>query len=214
MSSQKSTAAPDTAPEAAPNAAGRAPKRARGRQRVAALLDAATVVFAEKGYDAATMTEIAARSSTAIGSLYRFFPSKEALAEGLLHRYGERAGAGLDAIAAHASAMTVAQMADALLDLMMALKSERTALKVLMDARVDGANRRQYLRGVIRGRMAGMLSAHAPGLSAERADLLSVMVLHLMKTIPELAEEAEAAALFQEMRLVLSAYLAAAVDGG
>ena len=37
----------------------------------------------EKGYDAATMTEIAARSGTAIGSLYRFFPSKESLSDAL-----------------------------------------------------------------------------------------------------------------------------------
>ena len=65
-----------------------APKRERGRQRVAAIMDAAVELFSEKGYDAATMTEIAARSSTAIGSLYRFFPSKEALADALLQRYG------------------------------------------------------------------------------------------------------------------------------
>jgi AcrR family transcriptional regulator len=32
-------------------------------------------------YDQAKMTEIATRSNTAIGSLYRFFPSKEALAQ-------------------------------------------------------------------------------------------------------------------------------------
>jgi AcrR family transcriptional regulator len=213
MASQKSTAA-DAAADTAPDVAGREPKRARGRQRVAALLDAATVVFAEKGYDAATMTEIAARSSTAIGSLYRFFPSKEALAEALLHRYGERAGAGLDAIAVRARELTAAQLADALLDLMMALKSERTALKVLMDARVDGDNRRQYLRGVIRGRIAGVLSAHAPALTADRAAIVSVMLLHLMKAIPELALEGEAAALIAEMRLVLRAYLTAAVVAG
>ncbi|TWB47819.1 TetR/AcrR family transcriptional regulator [Nitrospirillum viridazoti] len=213
MPSQKSTAAADAALNAAPDGAGRAPKRARGRQRVAALLDAATVVFAEKGYDAATMTEIAARSSTAIGSLYRFFPSKEALAEGVLRRYGERAGAGLDTIAARASDLTAGDLVDALLDLMMALKSERTALKVLMDARVDCDNRRQYLRGVVRGRIAGVLSAYAPALPADRVAIVSVMLLHLMKAIPELAEEGEAAALIAEMRLVLRAYLTAAVAG-
>src|ERR1700749_522595 len=63
MSSQKSTAVE--------------PKRARGRARVEAILVAAGQVFAEQGYDRATMTEIAARSSTAIGSLYRLFPAQE-----------------------------------------------------------------------------------------------------------------------------------------
>ena len=38
------------------------------------------------------MTEIAARSNTAIGSLYRFFPTKEVLADALLDRYWEQLG--------------------------------------------------------------------------------------------------------------------------
>ncbi len=62
------TKAATTAPAA------RAPKRQRGRLRVAAILEAGREVFTEKGYDAATMTEIAARSGTAIGSLYPLFP--------------------------------------------------------------------------------------------------------------------------------------------
>jgi len=73
-----------------------APKRERGRARVEALLDAASIVFGERGYDQATMTEIAARSATAIGSLYRFFPTKEALGETLLQRFMERSAAELD----------------------------------------------------------------------------------------------------------------------
>ena len=54
------------------------PKRQRGKQRVAALIDAGAELFAEKGYEATTMTEIASRAGAAIGSLYQFFPSKEA----------------------------------------------------------------------------------------------------------------------------------------
>jgi len=45
------------------------PKRASGRARVEALLDAAGAVFAERGYDKATMTEIAARSVQRSGRL-------------------------------------------------------------------------------------------------------------------------------------------------
>src|SRR3954465_1135211 len=65
-------------------AAARAPSRARGRLRVDALLAAAAEVFAAKGFDAATMTEIAAQSGSSIGSLYQFFRTKEAVAEALL----------------------------------------------------------------------------------------------------------------------------------
>ena len=61
----------------------RAPQRPRGHRRVAAILAAGEAVFQERGYDATTMTEIATRSGTAFGSLYRFFPSKAALADAL-----------------------------------------------------------------------------------------------------------------------------------
>ena len=60
------------------------PKRQRGKQRVAELLAAGAAVFAERGYAAATMTESAARAEAPIGSLYQFFPSKEALADTLV----------------------------------------------------------------------------------------------------------------------------------
>jgi len=47
-------------------AAAKEPKRERGKQRVAALLDAGAELFAEKGYEATTMTEIASRAGAAI----------------------------------------------------------------------------------------------------------------------------------------------------
>ena len=62
----------------------RPPQRSNGKLRVAAILEAAAAVIAEKGYEAATMAEIAARSGTKIGSLYRFFPNKESLADTLI----------------------------------------------------------------------------------------------------------------------------------
>src|ERR1700744_2850525 len=63
------------------------PQRSHGKARVAAVLEAAAAVIAEEGYDAATMAQIAARARSPIGSLYRFFPNKEILAEALIRRY-------------------------------------------------------------------------------------------------------------------------------
>ena len=73
--------------------------RRRGRERVAALLAAAATVFAERGYEAATMTEVAARAGASIGSLYQFFPTKELLAEGQMPN--EQLGPMLAKLLAH-----------------------------------------------------------------------------------------------------------------
>src|SRR5487761_880539 len=95
---------------------GRAPQRHRGRLRVAALLRAAASAFAEKGFDAATMTEIAGLAGASIGSLYQFFPNKEALADALLARYGELVAAALREIETRAAELSATALADALLD--------------------------------------------------------------------------------------------------
>lgn len=49
----------------------------RGRRK--AILGAAKALFAEKGYDAATLDDIASRAGYAKGTIYLYFPSKEEL---------------------------------------------------------------------------------------------------------------------------------------
>ena len=58
--------------------------RRRKDARPAELLDAALDVFAEKGFAAARMEDIAARAGAAKGTLYLYFPSKEAVFEALV----------------------------------------------------------------------------------------------------------------------------------
>jgi AcrR family transcriptional regulator len=53
------------------------------------LLRAAEEVFAEVGYDRATTNLIAARASVSPGTLYQFYPNKEALAEALASQYAQ-----------------------------------------------------------------------------------------------------------------------------
>ena len=67
----------------------RVPRQARGERRIAGILQAAAQVFYEVGFDAATTGMIAQRAQTAIGSLYDFFPNKEAIAQRLSERFCE-----------------------------------------------------------------------------------------------------------------------------
>lgn len=67
----------------------RAPQQQRSRRRVTALLDAAAEEFAERGFTAATTTNVAARAGVPVGSLYQWFPDKDALLYGLADRHLE-----------------------------------------------------------------------------------------------------------------------------
>ena len=89
----------------------RAPQQKRGRERVATLVSSAAALFVEKGFDATTMTEIAARAGAAIGTLYLFFPTKEALAQVILVENAESLSAQLDALQEQAKGLAPAAIA-------------------------------------------------------------------------------------------------------
>jgi AcrR family transcriptional regulator len=188
----------------------REPQRDRGRQRVAALLQAAATIFAEKGFDGATMTEVAARATTAIGSLYQFFPNKEALADAVLARYGELMEAGLRRIEQKAAGLSPAGLADALFDLMADSCGDRAAAVVLLDARADAEIRRAAVRDFMRGRIADLLRTTAPRLSAPQAAAMAAALLQTLKGVAPLVsahEAGESAAAPAELRDMLRVYL-------
>lgn len=67
----------------------RRPRQSRGQQRVERLLDAAAEVIAESGLAAATAEAIAQKAQTAKGSLYQFFPNRDAVLAALALRYAD-----------------------------------------------------------------------------------------------------------------------------
>ncbi len=77
--------------EAAPSApAGRlrrTPVQARSRALIQRVLDAADAIIASEGYAALTVPRLVNRAEVAVGSLYRFFPDREAVVEGVAERY-------------------------------------------------------------------------------------------------------------------------------
>ncbi len=182
------------------------PPQQRGRERVAAIMAAAVEVFAEKGYEAATMTEIAARADTAIGSMYRFFASKEALALALLHQYQLHIDAELDAIAA--AALAPAAIAEALMKMMLGLGHERDTAVALLDALGDSANLRARFRDGVRSRLARIFADAGLADSPADARNAAIIVLNLLKVLPKLpSESGRLHALLVEMQTVIALYL-------
>ena len=188
----------------------RAPRRERGKRRVAALLEAAVTLFAEKGYDAVTMTEVAARAGAPIGSLYQFFPSKEALADAVLDRFGERLVDALNGIEERATTLTIPELVDALLDYKAGFQEERAAAAALIESRQEASTRATELRLSLRRHVARILRARIPELSPERAESMALVVVQLMKAIAAQSAEKDLTirdSLLKELRHVLCIYL-------
>jgi AcrR family transcriptional regulator len=190
-------------------AAAKEPKRERGKQRVAALLDAGAELFAEKGYEATSMTEIASRAGAAIGSLYQFFPSKEALAEALFDRFAERWAASFARVEELAPGSSARELADLLVDHKLKQRTDRDAAIALSGAVAGIVERRKPLGDALRGRIAAILSAGNPALGQDEAAAAAIIVNQIMKMIPALAstEDERAAALVGEARKLLALYI-------
>ena len=68
----------------------RTPRQERSVARVERILDAAAALIREGGVEAATTNAIAARAEVSVGSLYQFFPHREAVLQALAARYAAR----------------------------------------------------------------------------------------------------------------------------
>ncbi|WP_171474431.1 TetR/AcrR family transcriptional regulator [Frigoriglobus tundricola] len=149
-------------------------------------MEAAAGVIAERGFESATMAEIAARAGAQIGSLYRFFPNKEALADALIYRYGEIVREAFEKIEARASALSVHDLADALLNVLFELHGESQTMVALLEARSEWSVKRNEFRRAAVQYIARILTLRAPHLRPDTVEDVAVVLLHTMKTLKAL----------------------------
>jgi AcrR family transcriptional regulator len=193
-----------------------APRREAGRQRVAELMDAAAAVIQERGFEATTMAEIAARADAKIGSLYRFFPNKDAVADALMQHYAGVLEAEYDAIEARAANATPEELADILIDLIARHYPQTRAMTALLDSRTDWTEIRRRFRGLALAGITTALKACAPGLADREAGDIAAVVLNNMKTMAGMTMKDVPTSLGapDELRLMNRLYLAARLAPG
>ena len=194
----------------------RTPKRQRGHERVVILLEAAAKVFARKGYDAATMTEIAAEAHSSIGSLYQFFPTKPLLAEALHIERLERLKAGLRDMAERSTGLSAADSGEAIFDALSAFMDEYPEFSVLAGRRDIPKERKARSRAELKELIAGILRQAQPPISDDIA-LMSGIVLELLRIVVAVAAEPDAAEdrrVAGELRLMLRKRLEEAAAKG
>jgi AcrR family transcriptional regulator len=191
---------------------GQKPKQRRGHFRVAAIMKTAVEVFTEKGYDAATMAEIGARSGTATASLYRFFPSKDSLADALLLQYETHAMNRLAELRSQAEDMTPDQIADALVDFRLSMQSQRRFAIDLADSRGGTHDRRQQFQSAMLGSVAGILKEGIPSLTKAKSEAMAFVLLHLFRNLAQIDGQKPATrrVILGEIKALVRGYLISA----
>src|SRR6202035_2292572 len=103
-------------PSTVANSARVEPQQERATRRLANFLDVAAVLFAEIGYKATTMTAIAERGGSGIGTLYHYFPDKQSMAFALLNQYAQKVEAYWKPLMEQAGTLSHTAFAETLLE--------------------------------------------------------------------------------------------------
>lgn len=200
----------------------RMPQQVRGQQRIHKLLNAAEQVFAEVGYDNATTNAIAARAATSIGSLYQFFPNKEAILKAVVLRYLEEMHAIFDQnlTLKAVESLSLAEFLERLIHGLAHLRESHAGFRPLFFARqaspevMEATN---ALQREVMDRIDALLASRLPGLSQQQRRICTRTSMTIFQSLLSLAMDLhgeDRALQLREMRTVLLQYLQTYIPEG
>lgn len=195
----------------------RVPKQARARQRLERVLDAAEAVFVETGYDAATTNQIATRAGTSIGSLYEFFPNKQALAVGLAQRYLVDLHSVYQQQLVNDAQRTGEEIIDSIVDALGSFWRRRPATAALLRGALGAPEliaAGEELRLAFVEHIETILTARRPGARGEPTRFVAEMTFDITRALLERAQAEplhRRVAVQAELKRALFAYLRAAM---
>src|ERR1051326_8617499 len=161
-------------------------RQARGQRRIEVILDSAAQVFAEVGFEAASTNVIAARAGIPIGSVYQFFPNKEAIAEALADRFVERLRETQAIFGPEIEYLPLEDLIDHVIDPLVVFHVAHPGFQALftgslvsprLAAPIDA-----FLNAVV-SRAEAMLAVRAPGLSPQRRARCARVSVELVRAL-------------------------------
>jgi len=184
----------------------RSPKQIRSQRRVDHILSTAASVFAEMGLEAASTNVIAARSGVPIGSLYQFFPNKEAIWDALVTRYadGMRTLFTID----NADSMSITALISQVVDRLADFEAEHVGFKTIFMA----SGQAQHVNEETVGQIALLLERRFPVLDPELVQETAKVQFGQVKGLMMLADPVHHLApgqLREIIKMALIAYLRA-----
>lgn len=153
---------------------------------VEAILAAATRVLVTVGYEAATTNRIAEAAGVSVGSLYQYFPSKEAIVAVLLDRHAD---AMWQTFAAHVTALRdqpVARAVPLIIDALMECHRVEPRLHRVLHEQVPRVGRLARQRDMCRRARAvaaPFLAAHRDEIDVADVDLAAFVLVEAVEAL-------------------------------
>jgi AcrR family transcriptional regulator len=165
------------------------PVQARSRRTVDAVLKAAAQVFTRRGYAGATTNHIAERAGVSVGSLYEYFPSKDALLVALMEEHLGEGESVLQKVAAEVVARGVRDLAEVVRHVARAMVElharDRELHRILFEEAPLSRRIRQMLLEIetrATARVADLLASH-PDVAVPDPGLAAAVVVHTVEAL-------------------------------
>ncbi|MHB8419501.1 MAG: TetR/AcrR family transcriptional regulator [Myxococcales bacterium] len=162
------------------------PKQARSQATMEALLQAAAQILVQEGIEAATTNRIAERAGVSVGSLYQYFPSKEAVIFALVERHVARMQKQLEDMVARVGDMPIEQAVPAYVKAMFDVHRVEPKLhKVFSEQLPKLAGRETFQRwaddaeAVVRAYLEG----HREKLRPKDLDMAAFVLVHAVDSL-------------------------------
>ena len=191
------------------------PRQPRSQQTVDLILDTAAILFAEMGYENATTNAIADKAGMSIGTLYRYFPDKNAILKALADRYHEQVRLLLeDLFVEDTKHLPPESLLDRLIDPFIEVYRKQPVYAHILlgaDVSADIADASSDLDKEMIERMANFFYELAPHLDETRAHMMAVISKAAIKMLVSLvlasSDEKYQEDLVAEVKQMLLRYL-------
>ena len=164
--------------------------QARSQATVEAILGATAKVLVGIGYDRASTNRIAAAAGVSVGSLYQYFPSKEALVAALAERHIDEMSAVIFDAMSRAAAAPAEETVRTLVRVMIeAHRIDPKLHKVLVEQtpRIGRLEKLHDIETRVTQLAATWLRTHAGEIRAVDVDLAAFVVVHAVEALTHAA---------------------------
>jgi AcrR family transcriptional regulator len=170
------------------------PRQQRSQATVQVILDATARVLCTIGYDRASTNRVALAAGVSVGSLYQYFPSKEALVAALVERHVEEMLRLVRAKIAEVASAPLPIAVRTMIDSMFAAHAVDPKLHKVLIEQVPRIGRLEDILGVereIEAMVAALLEARRLDVRPARLGAAAFVLCHVVEAVTHKAVLAE-----------------------
>jgi AcrR family transcriptional regulator len=170
------------------------PRQQRSQATVQVILDATARVLCTIGYDRASTNRVALAAGVSVGSLYQYFPSKEALVAALVERHVEEMLRLVRAKLAEVASAPLPVAVRTMIDAMFAAHAVDPKLHKVLIEQVPRIGRLEDILGVeseIEAMVAALLEARRVDVRPARLGAAAFVLCHVVEAVTHKAVLAE-----------------------